>query len=175
MTEKIITRPFQFGDDKESDWPPMFGTGGSGVYHMKDGRLVAGYPERVGKYGEAPYIICDTIEPYYHPKAERWVESRKDLNDTDKALGTITTDKKLPPDPSDQRQRQKDLDADMHRALHKAKAQLEAGTAPLTEEVRAKCRANDERLSSVLGIDCTDIFGKKKKHGRRRRNNSSKH
>lgn len=163
MTEKIQTRIFQYGDEKESSWPPRFGTGGSGVYHLgKDGKIKKGCPApEVIPFGKAPYVIQDTIEPYRHPATGRWLESRSALRQEDAATGTITTDKKLAPIPHRQRQLERERRQDGHDALHKAVAQIDAGTAPLTEETKALCEQQNEIIASATGWDTFNVAGKK--------------
>lgn len=165
MSEKIVTKIFNYGDENESSWPPKYGTGGSGVYHIdkESGELKEGYPEPEFKpYGQAPYVIQDTIDKYYHPAAETWVESRSKLRQFDDMTGTITTDKKLPGNPSRQRDLEKERRKDLHDSMHKAVAQIDAGTAPLTEETRALCDRQNELMSQRLGFDAFNVAGRKK-------------
>lgn len=168
---KIQTRPFHFGDENESSWPPRFGTGGAGIYHRDKatGKVVEGPPPHTEvRYGEAPAIFTDTIEPYYHPGAEQWVDSRARLRDCDKATGCITTDKLQPADPSWAKEQERRRRKDLTECLHKAVAQVDAGTAPLTEEQRAACTRENERISSALGIDAFNVVGRKNdKRGKR--------
>lgn len=161
---KIVTRKFNYGDEKESSWPPQFGTGGSGVYHIdKDtGKLKEGHaPCTDVKYGQAPYVIGDNIDPYYHPAAQCYIDSKSNLERVDKAYGTITTDKKLPPNDWSTRERARAVRKDQHDALHKAVAQIDAGTAQLNEEQRALCDQQNEIVSSALNFDAFNVVGRK--------------
>lgn len=127
-------------------------------------------PRRFQPFGQAPAIITDTIDPYYHPGTCKFVDSKSRLKDMDKACGTITTDKIQPSDSSWRKQKQKELADDHHKALHKAVAQLEAGTAPLTEETRELCTRENHRISSALGVDAFNVVGRKNdKRGKRYR------
>jgi len=132
-------------------------------YDKKLKKVVEGYPpcEEV-RYGDAPYIIADTIQPYRHPAAEKWVDSRSALKALDRATGTITTDKKLPPDPSAARQREARRRADWKRCMRVAVEQIDAGTAKLDEETRALCQRQNEVVSSALGFDAFNVAGRKK-------------
>lgn len=118
-------------------------------------------PRNHNVYGEAPYVIGDTIEKYYHPKAECWTDSRSKLNMLDKTTGTITTDKKLEPDSGYQKELARQRRADMHKCIHSAVAQIDAGTAPMSEETRAKCERSNELVSERLGFDAFNVAGRK--------------
>lgn len=175
---EIKSRVFQYGDDCESDWPPKYGTSqGRGSFGYWDSNLkkfVEGAPPQRQKHGEGPYIIGDTIDKYYHPGACQWTDSRSKLKALDKDTGCITTDKKLPPDPSWQKQRQRERQEDSRKALFKSVAQIDAGTAPLTEETRQLCERQNELLSSALNFDAFNVAGKKnnakgKRYKRRRK------
>lgn len=163
-SQKIIVKPFKAGHEHESSWPPQCGTGGSGIYHFdkNTGRVVEGPPPQREVYDTAPYVIQDSIRPYYHPKACAWVDSRKALKDVDRACGTITTDKMLPADPSEQKRKNAERKKDLHEAMHKAVAQLESGTAPLTDEQKALCAIENERISHKYpNLDPYNCVGKK--------------
>jgi hypothetical protein len=106
---KIQTRPFQFGNEKEAEWPSMYGTRESGRFYWDSETQTfkpGNPPLRIKKYAEAPYIITDEMTPYYHPKAEMMIDSKSRLRRVDEAMGTITTDKYQAPDPSWQRERE---------------------------------------------------------------------
>lgn len=172
MTQ-IKTRSFQFGNEKEGSWPPLFGTGGSGVYHVDrdSGKVLEGPPPpRVRKFGRAPYVIQDTIEPYLHPAAEIVVESRSALRDADRATGTITVGSRedLHVNKSYQKEQWRKLREDRREARKRAINDLNWGAAPITEEVRAKCAAQDEILSKALNFDAFSI-GKHKPDERGKR------
>ncbi len=162
--EKIVTRPFQFGNEKESEWPPRFGTGGSGHFYWDEEtrKFKEGYPPpKYPRYGQAPAVISDTMEPYFHPRAQMLIESKSQLREVDKACGTFTSDRneKCASDPWTECN--KVLKKDREEALAKAIAQCDAGTAPLTEEQRAMCRANDERLAAAMpGFDPFNAVGR---------------
>lgn len=110
-------------------------------------------PPTVKVFGQAPSIHVDTCPPYYHPGVCRWTNSKSEIDQFDKACGTITTDKKQEPNRAYGREKERQAKQDRHAALHKAFAQVKAGTAPLTEEVRAKCRARNEVIKSATGVD----------------------
>lgn len=161
---KIVSRPTQRGDECESKWPPDHGTGEAGVFYWdRDSKkFKPGYPpQRFEKFGEAPYVIQDTIEEYYHPAACVTVDSRARLRDLDKVCGTITSGEKLAPDPTWHKQQEKARRKDLHECIHKAVAQIDAGTAPLNEEQKARCTAENERISNLMGFDAFNVAGRK--------------
>lgn len=161
---QIRTKIFNYGDKCESEWPPMFGKGGSGTYYRdpKTGIFKKGYPPpKEVKYGQAPNIIQDTTTAYYHPAAEKWTESKKEIEYLDNITGTITTDKKIPPNPYNQKEAKKRRHQDIRESTRKAVAQIDAGTAPLTEETRAMCERQNEIVSNALNMDAFNVAGRK--------------
>lgn len=169
---KIQTKIFNYGNEKESTWPPLFGTRKSGVsYYDKDeGCVKEGFPpQKQKRFGEAPYIISDTIEPYYHPAAEKFIESKSKLRRVDEDHGTITTDKMQPADPSRQNALNKARREDVRKSLMKAVAQVDSGTAPLTEEVREMCKRTNKIVTEASNrkFDAFNVAGRK--NGKRRK------
>lgn len=169
MSQKIITKPFKSGNKNESSWPPAMGTGGTGIYHIREGKLHEGPPPQREVYDKAPVVIGDSIKPYYHPKACTWVDSRSMLNRIDEACGTITTDKMIPPDPTNQKRLKEQRKKDRREAMLKAVAQLENGTAPLTEEQKYWCDIENQRIAQKYpNLDPFNCVGKKNdKRGKR--------
>ncbi len=161
MSNKIVTKIFNYGNEKEASWPSEFGDGERGVFHVKDGKCKRGYPEsKVVKYGEAPMYISDDTEPYYHPVAKQWTNSKSALRQMDKATGTITTDKVQQGDKSVDKELYLKRKADIRESIQKAVAAIDSGNAPLTEEQRALCAATNERISNVAGIDAFNAMGR---------------
>lgn len=160
---KIVSRIINRGDKCESDWPPAEPSckGFTGYWDKESRTVKEGYPPRPQKLAQAPFIIQDTIDPFYHQAACTYVDSRSKLRDVDNACGTITTDKPLPPDPSKQNALNRARKQDIHDSLHKAVAQVDAGTAPLNEEQRAKCAQQNEIVSSALNFDAFNAVGRK--------------
>lgn len=162
----MCTRVFNYGDEKESSWPPRFGKGGSGLYHRtEDGSFKEGPPPiRVKIFGKAPFVIQDTIEAFRHPMTGKVIESRAELLATDKACGTFTTDKKQ--DCSGiRRSREQHMAAerkkDIHEAMRRAVAAIDSDNAPLSEETRHKCQVQNEIVSDALGFDAFNVAGRK--------------
>lgn len=130
--------------------------------------FIEGYPpDKFPKYGQAPYVIQDSIKPYYHPAACQWVDSRSVLRDVDKVCGTITSDSKIPPNKHREKQLKEERKRDMHEAIHRAVAMIDNNQAPLTEEVREKCKKENERISRLTGMDAFNVAGRK--NGRKKR------
>lgn len=92
----IKTRTFNYGDEKESSWPPMFGTKTEGesnhmYWDAESQSIKEGYPPNPNNnFGEAPTVIFDSMPPTYHEKAGRIVESRKEWNRLDQETGALT-------------------------------------------------------------------------------------
>lgn len=163
MTDKIVTRSFIFGDEKEAEWPPRYGTGKGGHWYWdkEQGKLIEGYPPATQKFDKAPFVIGDTIEKYYHPGTQRVTESRSELKQFDQACGTITTDKMQPASSSRQKAVMEGLKKDRREALFKSVAQVDNGTAPLSEETRQMCERQNEILAAALpGLDPFNAIGK---------------
>lgn len=135
------------------------------MYHLdkKTGEMVPGVPEpEFEPFGEAPYIQLDSMPAYRHPATGIVTDSRSALRQMDAATGTITTDRKQAPNKSRSLELRKQLDKDRHEALHKAVAQVDAGTAPLSEETRHLCEIQNKIVSDALGFDAFNVAGRKK-------------
>jgi hypothetical protein len=171
MTNKIQTRPFQYGNEKESDWPPEMpeGRGFSGYWDSDLGKFVEGRPPRkTKKYGEAPMYISDVMPETRHPGSGEVVDSRSRWNRIDKANGWVTTGSfedtgvtKKRYDPLNDHQSYLDR-------IDRAVTMIDDGTAPLSEKTREQARQTDEILSSTLGFDAGNVLGRKK-NGRTRK------
>ena len=118
-------------------------------------------PSKIDHFGDAPYIIGDEIRPYYHPGVCRVIESRSELRMADSVCGTITTDKKQEPNANFTKYQKEARKRDGKRALEKAVAMIDSGTAPLTEEVRAFCDRENERIAKTTKLNPYNIAGKK--------------
>jgi hypothetical protein len=171
MTEKIRTRTFQYGNEKESSWPPTFGTaagkGFVGYWDEEAQEFKEGYPPpRVQPFGQAPMYFSDVMEEQRHPKTGEPVTSRSRWQAIDKATGCITTGPNE--SPSIKRKRDpKAEDAEMIHRIKKAAAMIDAGTAPLSERTRERCKQQNELISNTLGMDAANVLGRK--NGRRKR------
>lgn len=92
---EIKTKLFNYGNEKESSWPPRFGTNDNkgAVFYVdhETGKVKEGYPPpRVEKLAEAPQVIFDSMPPSYHEGACRMIESRKEWERADKEHNTVT-------------------------------------------------------------------------------------
>lgn len=130
-------------------------------------------PPRYDHFSDGPFIIQDTIEPYRHPMTGQVIESRKQLAETDKATGCITTDKYQAPDPSWARAEAKKRHDSWQRDLKKAVEMIDSGNHGLSEQKRQVCEDQNDRLSKALNFDAYNVAGKKndkrgKRYGRRK-------
>lgn len=165
MPEQIRTKVFTFGHDKEGSWPPLAPSGEKGYFRVdKDGVITDEPPEPLGNcFGQAPYVIQDTIEAYRHPGSGQVLTSRKALAETDRACGTITTDKRQAPDPTWSNEQRKAMIKDRKEARKKAIEQVNAPGFALPEETRHACKERNAQLSQQLGIKADKIGTKDKK------------
>jgi len=165
MGEKIQSRPFVYGDKCESEWPPKYGTRDAGNFYWdkETHTFIKGYPPNPNpKLADAPTIITDTIDPYYHPGACQWTDSKSAIKQMDDACGTITTDKKIPPDPSRFNENKRRRREDLSKCLRRAVTDIDNNMSPLTEYERKQCERKNELVSSALGIDAFNACGRKK-------------
>lgn len=82
MTEKIQTKIFESGDEKESTWPPRFGTNDrkGGVFHVdkETGELKEGYPQSDrGLAVVDHHYISDDMPPTRNPLNPREIYTSK--------------------------------------------------------------------------------------------------
>lgn len=165
MSQKIQTKTMVRGHEHESEWPSEFGTCKSGRYHwdaetktFKKGSK----PSNIKKYAKAPMVIGDSIEAFRHPTSGEIIDSKSKLRDTDRACGTVTTRERPPPPPDRQGELKKERAKERKAAMHKAIAAIDNGMAPLTEETKAICAQENERISQTLGFDAFNVAGRKK-------------
>jgi hypothetical protein len=160
---EIKTRIFNYGHEKESEWPPRFGTGESGLFHVDEsGEVHEGYPpSRLQIFDQAPYIVGDSISAYKHPATGQWVESRSALKAIDEATGCITTDKYIAPDPTRFNEAKRKIKEERREELRAAYELVKSGNSPLTDQQKAECRARDKQIDQTLGIDVFSKIGKK--------------
>lgn len=152
------------GDPKESSWPPARGTGGKGFFHIdkETSELKEGFPPPHEVYDKAPMFISDQMKAYVHPGTGIKTESKSELKRLDAASGCKTTDRIQPPDMTKRNQAAYAMEKDRKESLLKAVAQIDNGTAKMSEETRAKCIRENERVSNLLGFDAFNVVGRKK-------------
>lgn len=169
MSEKIQTRIFNYGNEKESSWPAKFGTStilgenqGGGLFHIDEatGELADGYPPpKVKKRGRAPAIIMDSIEPHYHHGACMWTDSKTGIRDMDKASGMVTLDHPLKGDKSHLKRLKDERRKDLHESMLRAVEDVKNNNTPLTEEQKAACAISDDITAKALNWDCYNVGG----------------
>lgn len=159
----IMSRPISTEDEKASDWPPAEPSKKTGIFfwNPETNTFQEDPYHKIQRFGYAPAIHIDSMDPYRFPVTGETIDSKSKLKRLDKLHGTITTDKKIAPDPTWQNDQRKARDVDRKNARHKAIAQLDAGTAPLPEEVREICSRENERISKALNFDAFNVAGKK--------------
>lgn len=167
---KIISKIPDYTGDKVGTWPSMEPVGDKGYFRIdkSTGKLTDEPPEPLGNcFGRAPTVIQDSIEPYYHPRLERYVDSRSKLEMVDKALGTITMGKDEKPSITPQQIRErirKEHREDIKQARLKAMAKLDAeGGFTRDEKLKAACKERNEQIANQLGRDTIEHDGKKLK------------
>lgn len=117
-----------------------------------------GYPPDPNpKFGQAPIVTMGTITPMRHPGTGQIIDNVRDWDLADKMSGTYTTTKREAVRRPD---RSAEIRRDMDEAFEKAIADVDNGNAPLTEEMKAKCKEQNEFLSKQLGIDAQNAFGR---------------
>lgn len=161
---EIRSKVPNYGHEKEGTWPPREPQGEKGFFWLdEEGNISDRPPERkYNLFGKAPYIVQDSIDGFIHQASGEWIESRARLRETDKACGTITTDKLLPPDPTwanEQREKRKRDKIEAHR---KALNDLRTfGDGALPEERRHECKEMNAALSQRLGFDVSKKLRRK--------------
>lgn len=162
---KIQTRVFEYGNEKEADWPPMFGNRKSGVSHWDPikKKMVEGYPPRKEPvFGKAPMVIQDSMDAERHPMTGETVDSRARWRRIDRENGLVTTDRHEPASDAPIRKRDAEIRKDRSRALRKAVAAIDNNMAPINEETRVLCERQNEIVSKALNFDAFNVVGRKK-------------
>lgn len=172
MSQQIKSKSLKRGHKHEAKWPSEFGTLKEGRYHWDPETKTfkpGSKPTNIKKYSKAPMVLNDSIEPFKHPRSGELITSKSQLKKVDKACGTVTTRERPPPAPQDLREKlKKERAKDRRASLEKAVAAIDNGMAPLSEETRAICAEENERISQKLGFDAFNIVGRKNdKRGKR--------
>lgn len=65
MADEIKTKTFKYGHEHESEWPPKFGKGKRGIFHIskETGKLQEGYGPRKERYAMDQFTT-DDIKPF---------------------------------------------------------------------------------------------------------------
>ena len=149
MTQ-IKTKIFNYGNEKESEWPTKYGTLERGVFHVdkETGETVAGYPPNPNpQHGTSAIVIFDSMPATYHEAACRTIESRKEWELADKQTGSITFGSKrdLSPkvDGAYERKRKK---AELRKASKTALDVYKANPKELRQKLEKRAQAQVETL-----------------------------
>lgn len=170
---KIQTKTFNYGNEKESAWPPKYGTnegrGYHGYFDSERGEFVEGDPpSRTANRGKAPMFISDTMPETRHPGTGEVVDSRSRWQAIDKKNGWVTTGSKEDTGTTKRHRDIKAEDADMIGRIKRAVNDIDNGTAPLSEKFREQAKRQDELISSHLGFDAGNVLGRRR-NGRTKR------
>lgn len=135
--------------------------------------------EQMQKIADAPLTVCpecglpvyrqmsltyfkqDSMEAYRHPATGLWVDSKSGLRNMDEASGTITTDRRLAPSNARQIENKKKRKVENLAELEKIVAQIDSGNAPLTPELKERCKLENERITKASGFDAFNVAGRK--------------
>lgn len=138
---KIQTRLFNYGNEKESAWPPQFPDEGNAgrhfFYDKEQKKVVEGYPLPEGVNSSA-FVQQDTMEPTQHMKDGKWYTSKREFRKTTRRYGCeeigdqIDWRNKPTKDP---KQEQK-----LEEAVGRAYYQVRDGMAPLSEFDKERCK-----------------------------------
>lgn len=160
---EIKTKSFIFGNEKEGSWPSLYGTGEKGPFYVDEfGQTHPGYPPpRNVKFGDAPFVMSDSITPFYHHGAGKMVESRSELKAVDSACGTITSDRRVEPSSVKRERLAKEAKAKRIEHLKEVVQLVDSGNAPLTDDLKQRCKLENERISKQTGIDAFNVAGRK--------------
>jgi len=148
----IKSRVFEYGNEKESSWPPQFpedNKGGHWYWDSEAGCLKEGYPPDPNpKFDTAPQVIFDSMPPTYHEKACRIVESRQEWERLDKETGAITFGSIKEPRKyieKGEKEKAKELKQDRRRASLEALRKVRADP----KEIRQKFQKEAEKQEEV--------------------------
>lgn len=90
---KIQSKVHNYGNEKESSWPPRFPKKrnfGRFYWDKETQEFKEGNPPNTNNhFGDAPQVIFDSIDRY-HETACRKIESREEWNRVDKETGQLT-------------------------------------------------------------------------------------
>lgn len=88
----IRSRVHNYGHEKESSWPPRFGTRDKTPMYIdrNTGELKPGYPPPREVHDTAPMVIFDSIKEEYHQGVGRKIDSRSEWARADEEAGTLT-------------------------------------------------------------------------------------
>jgi hypothetical protein len=90
--DNIKSRTFNYGNEKEAEWPSQFGTlDKTPMYFDKEkGCMVEGYPPPRQINDTAPMVLFDSMDEQYHHGVCRPIASRKEWQLADKESGSAT-------------------------------------------------------------------------------------
>ena len=156
---KIRSRLFEYGNEKESEWPPRYGENKGGSFYwdketqeFKEGRP----PDNIKRYGQACAVLTDTLnQPYYHEKAQKWVDSRSGLRHLDEATNCITTDKPIRNNyEAKRREHVAKRSKERRESYEKGLAAIKAGNSPVCAP---DWKAKKQEAAEKMGVDLSVV------------------
>ena len=148
----IRSKPHIGGHEHESEWPPREPSGAKGRFYRnpKTGEFDATEPDpeaQPKRYGRAPLVMFDSMEPVYHEAAQRMISSRKEWELTDKMTGSITfSSKEQARPPKSESVLKRELKADRRKAGLEALQRYRANP----REVKQKIQKQAEQQMQTL-------------------------
>lgn len=166
----IKSKVFNYGDEKEADWPPKYPNNPKGMVGYWDEETKAfkrGYPpNRNNQFGTAPSVIFDSMPPTYHEGASRIVESRKEWERLDKETGSLTFGSIKEPRrhvEKGQKERDRELRKDRRRATEEALKAVRANPREINqkwEKEAEKQRKTAKKIADNYGLhkELKDVY-----------------
>lgn len=135
-----------------------------GWYNKATRKMVDGDPPQEPKFGEAPFVSMGTIRPQRHPMTGEVIDSVRKWDETDRITGCHTSGTRQVVKRKERSE--EDIKRDLDQAMERAINDIDNGTAPLSEEMKAACAKRNEEITKRCGFDAFNALGKK--NGNRR-------
>jgi len=151
----IKSRIHEYGNEKESDWPPKYGTrkAGVGYWDKETNSYKEGYPPIREKLGQAPSVIFDSMPGEYHQGAGRVIDSRKEWERADKEAGTLTFGSKDQAEPKvDQAFKRQQESRERKKAIRKTLQAWEQSPKEMKQKI-TKRREIQREVAEKSGLD----------------------
>lgn len=156
---EIKTKIFEFGHEKEGSWPPKYGTGEVGAWHVdrETNSMKEGYAPRRSKFADAPYVkgdeALDGIKSqtgsgctYYSKSALRAEYKRMGFEEVGNDYPRKPRERYVPPT------YEKDLEKDVARAIE----DVRYNQAPLSEFDKERCKIINNQVEKSNDVRIRD-------------------
>lgn len=145
--EKIKSRVFEYGNEKESEWPSKYGTREAGRFwwNHETQTFDTQPPPKPQKLGESAAVIPDEIEVKSMVDQKVYTSKRALLASYKRAGKEVVgndVDYRPTKDPAIEKRAAEKLEADISRSYY----QVRDGMAPLSEFDKARCKAINNQL-----------------------------